>query len=140
MSSEFVGRSKFYRANQDSPIFGELVSLITKTSGLVGPIRKALSGLHSQPETAFVFGSVARGEDDAESDIDLMLVGDDLDYRSVYAVLDEATDALGRQINPTIYSKDEWQDERNSSNSFVAPVMDGPLIWVVGSEHGDQES
>ena len=131
----FVGRSKFYQANPDSPVFDELVSLMTKTSGLVGAIRQALDELDLPPDLALIHGSVARAEDDSSSDVDLILVGDALDYRSVYEALSKASDTIDRQINPSIFSSDEWTEDVRNPDSFLGRIMDGSVIWVVGSEH-----
>src|SRR5688572_5556598 len=71
---------KTYRANRLSPIFDELHGLIIKTVGLLEPIRNALRKFCSDVTVAFVYGSVAKGTDTARSDIDLTIIGTDLDY------------------------------------------------------------
>ncbi len=117
-----------------------LVSWITRTSGLVGPIRDALDQLELPPALAFVYGSVARAEDNSESDVDLILVGDALDYRSAHDAVAEACDTTDRQNNPTVCSKGEWSENVRNPDSFLGRVMDAPVIWVLGSEYGERVS
>src|SRR5947208_15071 len=96
-----IGNQKHYRANQDSPIFEELRSLVAKTVGLAEPIRKSLEPYADAIKVAFVYGSVAKGTDTARSDIDLMVIGDELNYSDLYTAAQQAEAAVRRKINPT---------------------------------------
>ncbi len=100
---------KTYRANRQSPIFGELHGLIIKTVGLLEPIRNALRKFRSKVAVAFVYGSVAKGTDTAKSDIDLMIIGKDLNYPSIYAALQKVETILHRPVNPNLITVDEWK-------------------------------
>jgi predicted nucleotidyltransferase len=99
-----VGNQKFYQANPESPVFAELCGLIQKTVGLAGPLRKALAPLANKISVAFVYGSIAKGTERASSDIDLMVIADDLDYAALYAALTDAEAVLSRPINPNVMS------------------------------------
>lgn len=136
LTVERLGNQKRYRANVDSPIHDELASIVRKTFGLAAPLREALAPLASQIQAAFVYGSVAKRNDSAASDIDLMVVSDTLDYADVMAVLDPMTERLGRKVNPTLYSRDELRKRIAASNSFVVRVLSQPRVWVIGGEHG----
>src|SRR5260370_31526377 len=70
-----VGIQVFYQANQEHPDFPELRALITKTTGVFQMLKTALAHLSSRINLAFVYGSVARGEEKAMSDIDLIVIG-----------------------------------------------------------------
>lgn len=122
------GNQKHYRANPDSPIFQELRSLILKTVGLVDVLRAALEPMAKHIAAAFVYGSVAKGEDTSSSDIDLMVLSDSLTYADLFAVLEEATQALGRPVNPAIYTLEEFQKRRVQDSAFVRRVMDQPKL------------
>lgn len=122
------GNQKHYRANPDSPIFQELRSLILKTVGLVDVLRAALEPMAKHIAAAFVYGSVAKGEDTSSSDIDLMVLSDSLTYADLFAVLEEATQALGRPVNPAIYTPEEFQKRRVQDSAFVRRVMDQPKL------------
>jgi predicted nucleotidyltransferase len=104
VSVERIGNQKHYRANQDSPIFEELQSLVVKTVGLAGPIRKSLQPYADAIKAAFVYGSLAKGTDTARSDIDLMVIGDELNYSDLYMAAQNAEDKLRRKVNPTFLS------------------------------------
>lgn len=128
------GNQKHYQANGDAPIFQELRGLVLKTSGAADVLRAALAPLAAQIECAFVFGSVARREDTAHSDIDLLVVSESLAYGEAFGVLEAATRQLGRKVNPTLYSPEEWRKKRQQKNAFVSKVLKQPKLWLIGTE------
>lgn len=129
-----VGNQKHYQANRDAPIFHELHGLVVKTVGLVEPLRAALAPLETRIDAAFVFGSVAQGTERAGSDLDLMLVGDELGYVEIYEALQSAEKALGRAVNPTVMARAEWRRKRAAGDSFAKRVAARPKLFVIGSE------
>ncbi len=129
-----VGNQRHYQANPDSPIFAELCSIVQKTIGLAEPLRSALACLKPQIIAAFVYGSVAKSTDTARSDIDLMLLSDDISYADVFSVLEDAGTVLGRPVNPTILTRDEFTKRVASQESFLTRVLAQPKIWIVGDE------
>lgn len=135
LTMEPVGNQKRYRVDPAAPIHAELVSIVRKTFGLVAPLREALAPLASRISVAFVYGSVAKGTDTAASDIDLMLVSDALAYADVMAALHPLIEHLGREINPTLYTRAELRKRLAAGNSFVNRVLAQPRLWVIGSEH-----
>ena len=130
-----VGNQKRYRANPQSPIHDELATIVRKTFGLAAPLREALLPIADAITAAFVFGSVAKGQDTASSDIDLMLISESLTYGEVMAALHPAVEQLGREINPTLYSRAELKQRIETGNSFVTRVLAQPRIWLLGGEH-----
>jgi predicted nucleotidyltransferase len=131
-----VGNQKHYQANTAAPVFEELRGLVLKTAGLVDVLRAALEPLAAQISAAFVYGSVAKRQDTAKSDIDLMVVSDSLSYADLFTVLEEATNRLGRTVNPTVYSRQELNKRVRADNAFVKRVLAQPKLWVIGEEHG----
>lgn len=134
VSVERIGNQKHYRANKDSPIFAELKSLIAKTVGLVEPIRQSLEPYAGTIKTAFVYGSVAKGTDTARSDIDLMVIGDELNYSDLYTAAQQAETQLRRKINPVFLSPRDWQRKTSDAGSVVNKISTSPKIFVLGSE------
>jgi len=132
---EQIGNQKRYRANPDAPIHDELAAIVRKTFGLAAPLREALAPLEDRLDMAFVYGSVAKGSDTARSDIDLMLVTDDLTYPDVMAALHPLMERLGREINPTIYTRADLRKRIAAGNSFVTRVLAQPRLWLIGGEH-----
>lgn len=130
-----VGNQKRYQANPDAPIFSELVGIVRKTVGLAQPLRDALSPLAADISAAFVYGSVAKQSDTASSDIDVMIVSDKLGFADVVMALSPAQEKLGREINPTLYSRAELRKRMSDRNGFVVRVLAQPKIWLIGSEH-----
>jgi len=129
-----IGNQKHYQANPNSPIFAELASIAQKTMGLAEPLRQALAPLAPRIKAAFVFGSIAKRTDDARSDIDLMVITDELSYPDLFEALEPAAAKLGRPINPTVHTKKEWLLRLRSGNAFVTRVSQQPKIWVIGSD------
>jgi predicted nucleotidyltransferase len=134
ISVERIGNQKHYRANRASPIFSELHAIIQKTVGLKEPLQNALQKYASQIKVAFVYGSVARQADTANSDIELLVIGNGLIYSDLYAGLQEAEKKLGRPVNPNILDFDEWKKKRADAGSFIQKVISQPKIFILGSE------
>lgn len=127
------GRQVFFQANDDCPVFDELRSLMVKTVAGVDVLRPALGELADRIEAAFVFGSVARGEEGPESDFDLLIVGD-VTLREVVAVLGEAQEEIGREVTPTIFPVAELRKKVRVGDHFVRTVMAGEKLFVIGGE------
>ena len=129
-----VGNQKHYQANLDSPIFAELCAIVQKTVGIAEPLREALAPLASQIIVAFVYGSIAKKTDTASSDIDLMLMSDDVGYGELFSALEDASACLGRQVNPTILTSEEFNKRLANEDSFLTRVLQQPKIWIIGSD------
>ena len=129
-----VGNQKHYQANPASPVFAELAGLIRKSVGLAFPLQQALAPLADKISMAFVYGSVARGEEHAVSDIDLMVVAEALDYPTLYEALQTAEAALGRTIHPNLMSVAEWQRKRGEVDSFAARIAGQPRLMLIGGD------
>ena len=129
-----VGNQKHLQANSQSPVFEEIQGLVIKTCGLADVISEALSHISSQVTAAFVFGSVARGEDGGSSDIDLMVLSEDLSYSDLFGALEAASGRLGRTVNPTVYSFEEFSRRKKQGNDFILRVLEQPKIWIIGGD------
>jgi predicted nucleotidyltransferase len=134
VSVERIGNQKHYRANHQSPIFAELQSLVIKTVALTEPLRRSLEPCADKIKAAFVYGSVAKGMDTARSDIDLMVIGDGLNYSELYAALQNVENALGRKVSPTFLSSRDWRRKASEKGSFISKVNALPKLFVFGSE------
>lgn len=128
-----VGNQKHYQANADSPIFSELHGLIVKTVGLVGPLKEALAPFKVSVHAAFVYGSIAKGTDTAGSDIDLMVIGDNLSYAEVYGALQSAEETLQRPIQVSLMTLRDWQRKLAAGSPFVTRILAQPKIPLIGS-------
>jgi predicted nucleotidyltransferase len=135
VSTHRIGNQKHYQANRGSPIFEELHGLVLKTVGLVEPLRKFLTPHAKQIRTAFVYGSVAKGRDTARSDIDLMVIGDNLTYSDLYTALQDAELVLKRPVKPNFVSTEDWQRKLKQKNSLFTNIKAQPKIFVIGSEN-----
>jgi predicted nucleotidyltransferase len=129
-----VGRQKHYQANEAAPIFSELRGIVLKTSGLRDVLRAALSPLERDIQAAFVFGSIAKGLDTAESDVDLMVISDRLTYAELFSALETGSAQLARPVNPTIYTSAEFTRRIGERNPFLTKVLEQPRIWIVGGD------
>lgn len=132
ISREVQGRQVYYRANKSCPIYTELKSIVTKTFGLADVLSEALAPLGEKIATAFVYGSMASGEATAASDIDLLVVGD-VDEMVLHGALAQAEGRLSRPVNYTLLSRDEFRKRRGEKEGFLARVLSGPKIVILGS-------
>jgi len=128
------GHQVYYQANQASPVFKELKSLITKTVGIGDTLRTALTPLVDRITIAFVYGSIARGEENHRSDVDLLVVGD-VSFSEVVKALRNAQETLGREVNPTVYSVAEFRSRIAEEHYFIRDVLSGEKIFVIGDGH-----
>jgi predicted nucleotidyltransferase len=134
--SERVGNLRRFQANAQSPVYGELVGLTRKTLGVEPMLREALLPLVPNLQAAWVYGSVAKQTDTAQSDIDVMLIGKNLRLGQVLELLEPLEAQLGRKINPTCYTSAEFERRRAEPDSFVNRVLAQPILPLVGDAHG----
>lgn len=135
VDSQPVGNLRRFQANAQSPVFAELVALTRKMLGTVPVLRDALLPLIPDLQSAWVYGSVAKQTDTARSDIDVMLVGSNLLLSNVLACLAPAEAQLGRKINPSCYSPEEFERRRAEPDSFVNRVLSQPRLALIGDAH-----
>jgi predicted nucleotidyltransferase len=127
------GRRTYFKAETRSPIFRDLRSIFEKTAGLVPTLRTMLRPLGDKIVCAFVYGSVARGEERATSDVDLMIIGA-VELADLFPSLGKAEKRLGREINVTNYSVDEFRKKASEGNHFLTTVLNGNLQFVKGEQ------
>lgn len=135
VNAQAVGNLRRFQANPQSPVYAELVALTRKTLGTVPVLRDALQALQPGLQSAWVYGSVAKQTDTAQSDIDVMLVGQDLLLSQVLRCLEPAEAELGRKINPSCYSPQEFARRRAEPDSFVNRVLSQPILPLIGDLH-----
>ena len=132
------GNQNHYQANADCSIFNELKQIALKTFGVAGLLRAGLEPFFAQLEQAFLYGSTAKGEAHAASDIDLMLVGNDLSYSDIMQVLEPIERQLGRAVNPTLYSIAEFTERLADRQNFLTKMMaQGHIDLLDGSQEAE---
>lgn len=131
-----VGNQKHYQANQSSPVFNELRDLVIKTIGLHEPIREVLKPLEDHIVSAALYGSVAKHKDTAASDVDLLVVSDELTLEQLYAALAPAERKLARKINPTLYTSREFDRRKKAGNAFLKRVLAEEHVVLLGNDSG----
>lgn len=131
---EVRGRHVYFQADPTCPIFDELRGIVTKTLGGVAVLRRALESLRDRIAVAFIYGSVASGEERQASDLDLMVIGD-LTFGEVADVIRDAEAELHRPINPTVYPVQELRAKFTAGHHFLRTVVKGGKAFVVGDEH-----
>jgi predicted nucleotidyltransferase len=129
-----IGNQKHYQANHESPIYKELQGLVLKTVGLAEPLVESLKQYADSIKTAFVFGSVAKGTDHTRSDIDLMVIGENLNYTELYAGLQIAESKLHRPVKPLFLTPTDWQRKLLQKDSFIQKISAQPKIFLFGTE------
>jgi uncharacterized protein len=127
------GRRSYIKANEDSPVFPEIRGLIEKTSGIVPMLQEAVRKLGKKVRWGFIYGSLARGEEGSASDVDLMLIGN-ASTMELAPTLRRLEKIVGRQINPTIFTEDDFVKNLTKKNHFLLTVIRGKKIILKGTE------
>jgi len=127
------GHQVYYQANRKNPIFTEVKSILAKTSGIRDILHEALTSLRDRIRLAFVYGSIARGEEKASSDVDLMVVGEP-SFSDVVSALAKIETKLGREVNPTVYGPQEFREKLAAKNHFLSVVAREKKLFVIGDE------
>jgi predicted nucleotidyltransferase len=119
---------------KEAPIFAELHGEVLKTVALTEPLKTALEPYADKIKIAFVYGSIAKGTDSARSDIDIMVIGDGLNYSDLYTALQDVEDHVRRKINPMFLSFDQWWRRSSKDGSFAKRLGAHPRLFIIGSE------
>lgn len=129
-----VGNQAQFSANTRHPVFAELSALLKKTVGLADVLATALAPLTDRIHVAFVFGSVARGDEHAESDVDVAVIGE-VDFAEVTKALYPTQEILHREVNAKIFTAAEWQERIAARSTFVGDILAKPKVFIVGTEN-----
>lgn len=121
----------YYRAKTENPLYPEIRNLVLKTSGLSDVLKSAL--IDTRIQMAFVFGSIACGEEKAGSDVDLMVIGQ-LGLRDLSRLLSGIGEKIGREVNPHVLREEEFRKRIRARDHFVSSVMEAPKIFIIGSQ------
>lgn len=128
------GNQLYYQANPQNPIYHELLAIVKKTFGVADVLRDALAPLLGQMDLVFVYGSIAKGNATASSDVDVLMLADALAYAEVMAALQVAEESLARKVNPTIYTMAQVQQKLAEGNAFLSRIVAQDKIWIKGSD------
>jgi predicted nucleotidyltransferase len=127
------GRQKYYQANRESPLFDELHGLMLKTVGVADVLHSALAPAQDKIKAAFIFGSIATGNENRRSDIDVMVIGR-VSFEEVVSLLSPAEEKLRREVNPVVYPITEFKKKVKEDHHFVKTVLEDPKIFLIGGE------
>lgn len=135
LKREVEGRQVYFQADQECPVFQDLQQLLVKTAGLVDVLRFALEPLRERIALAFVYGSLAKGTAvRSTSDVDLMVIGEDVGLSDVAPLLQEPQRLLAREVHPTVLTPDELCRKADEQHPFIRGVLDGEKLFVVGTQ------
>ncbi len=131
LQDERKGNLRFFKLNKNHPIYKELKSIISKTMGAEGRIKEIVNSLDGV-EAAFIFGSMAKGNENILSDVDLMLIGS-VDQDKLIEMVSKTEAALGREINYHIFTKKEILKKINTGDGFFINIFSEPKIILKGN-------
>lgn len=135
LSRQALGNQVRYNAEQSCPIFHELAGIFRKTSGLADIIRTALQPLYPGITAAFIFGSLAKGEERATSDVDVCVIGT-ASFTDVVLALADMRQKLGREINPVVMPFEQFTAKLAAGEQFATRIMGEQKLFLIGDEHG----
>jgi len=128
------GNQVYYQANRNAPVFAELKSLLVKTAGVADILRATLAASSDRIQVALLYGSVAAGTERTDSDIDLLVVGK-ISFGEIAEAVGAVQEKLQREINPSVYSAEEFRKKLLAGHHFLNAVLKGPKIFLIGDEH-----
>ena len=128
------GEPRRIRAVPSSALFNELTAIFEKTGGVMGELRRVLSPLANEIYFAVLYGSIAKQSDRATSDVDILIVTEDLTLEDVFAATERAEKRLGRTVSPTLYTAAEFHRRRKAKHPFLTKVLGGKHVVLLGSE------
>jgi predicted nucleotidyltransferase len=131
VESRIDGNRTYYRADTGHPLYPDIRNLVLKTIGLKDALCEALAS--SDVKLAFIFGSVAAGTENAESDIDLIVIGS-LSLRQLSRLLSGVAMRVGREINPHVFTAEEFKRRMKARDHFITTVLAAPKLVVIGNE------
>ena len=134
ISSVQHGRMVYYKVVRNHPAFEDLKSLFLKTISLGEGVRQALMPFQDKISFAFIFGSVARGDESFDSDIDLFIIAD-LTLRELSKALGPLSKGLRRELNPVLFGTDEYRKRISQKDHFLLKVLSSPKLWIIGNEN-----
>ncbi len=126
------GNRVYYQARKDHPLYPEIHRLVLKTNGMVDLFREVLQK-EPQIKVAFVFGSIAGHNEKAVSDVDLMVIGK-ISLRKLTHLLMGLSEKIGREINPHVWSPEEFIKRKSTQDHFLTQVIESPKIFISGNE------
>jgi predicted nucleotidyltransferase len=124
------GNRIYYKANIQHPIYLDLVSIVEKTVGIISELKTRLDD--SRIICAFIFGSIAKNSEKAESDVDIVVIGE-IGMRALAKLLSGLQEKIGREINPHIYTEAEFSKKIKEKDHFVTSVLKTELRPIIGN-------
>jgi predicted nucleotidyltransferase len=121
----------YFQANETASIYHELVVLVAKTFAIGDFFRTALVPCSTRIHVAFIYGSVARGEHHATSDVDVLIVGDLL-LSDLEVPLRDVETRLARPVSATVMDLKEFAKRKKAKDHFLRNVFAGPKIFLIG--------
>jgi len=129
-----TGRQNYYQANSQCPVFSELKSIVIKTSGMGDVLKIALAPLAENIRVAFIFGSIARGEENKKSDVDVLVIGD-VTFDEVIKEITPVQQMLNREINASVYPVMEFKNKLAKGHHFIKTVYKEKKLFLIGNEN-----
>jgi uncharacterized protein len=127
------GRQVYFQANSESPIYAELRGLVVKTGGVADALRAALAPLAGRIQVAFIYGSVAKGQERRASDVDVMVIGE-VSFAEASEALGGAQKSIGREVNPSVYAPADFRAKLAAKHHFLRSVLRSEKIFLIGDD------
>ncbi len=133
LKQRYEGRHSYYKADEECPFYKELQGLFVKTAGLVDIIRDMLLPYEKNIQSAFIYGSIAKGKEMSASDIDVMIIGE-VGFSTLALSFRNTQEMLLRPINTTLFTSLEFKHKVKAKNHFLRNVISKDKIFLVGNE------
>ena len=131
--SKRKGNLAYYSLNKSYPLFEELKSIVFKTVGIQGVLKEIFKKIKGV-EVAFIYGSFAKKEEVAQSDIDLFIIGK-IDESNLLRKISKLEEVLKREINYSLFTKDEFAKKVKEKDFFITDLLENQKIFIVGDNN-----
>ncbi|MGA8761873.1 MAG: nucleotidyltransferase domain-containing protein [Candidatus Sulfotelmatobacter sp.] len=128
--SEVSGRQKYFQLNREYPLFDEMRKIVAKTIGAAPLISQSLQKIKGI-DVAYLYGSFARSQQDAASDIDVLVIGTPRE-QVLAQVVRRLERQLGREINYAVLNPEEFRSRRARKDAFLKNVWHNEHVSLVG--------
>ena len=129
-----IGNIKLFSLNKENPLYEEIKNIIYKTEGVIKLLKDAIPGIRGI-KVAFIYGSFAKGDERQDSDVDIFLIGDNIDEDELIRVISNIEKKMFKEINYTRYTESEYKKEKKNKNPFILEVIRDKKIFIKGEKN-----
>lgn len=132
LKKRISGKQHYYSVNTLHPLFNDLQNIFIKTIGIKDIILRKIEPFQSTIDYAFIYGSIAKGIANSQSDVDVMIIGE-VSAKKLSGSFLEVGRILNREVNFSVFPQEEWIERIKQNDHFITSVFNEPRIFILGN-------